>query len=192
MLSITLTDQQLIENYLNGEDTALEMIINRHKRKLFTLIKMWVKDTYLAEDIFQETFIKVIDTLKGGRYKEEGKFLPWISRIAHNLCVDHFRRDKKMPKITTPDGCDIFNILKFTDENVEDKWIRRQTEDKVRRLIEELPAEQKEIVLLRHYADLSFKEIAEITGVSINTALGRMRYALQNLRKVIAEKEISL
>ena len=146
----------------------------------------------LAEDIFQDTFIKVIETLKRGKYSEEGKFLPWVLRIAYNLCVDHYRKTKRTPTITTSDGQDIFKVLKFVEESAEDRIERDETAGKVRRLIDSLPPEQREVVILRHYADLSFKEIAAITDVSINTALGRMRYALINIRKMVEERQIAL
>ncbi|TVR78016.1 MAG: sigma-70 family RNA polymerase sigma factor [Chitinophagaceae bacterium] len=192
MLKQKLSDKELVKLYLKGDEYALECLINRHRDKVYTSIYMFVKDTYLAEDIFQETFIKVVDTLRSGKYHEEGKFLPWVLRIAHNLCIDFFRKTKRSPSVTNPEGFDIFNILVFAEENAEQKIIKNQTHRKVRQLLEELPQEQKEIVILRHYANLSFKEIANITGVSINTALGRMRYALINLRKIIEEKAISL
>lgn len=187
-----LSDKKLVSEYLNGSEYALECLINRHKEKVYTSIYMFVKDKYLAEDIFQETFIKVVDTLRSGKYHEEGKFLPWVLRISHNLCIDYFRKNKRAPSITNPEGFDIFNVLVFAEENAEQRIIKNQTHKKVRQLLDELPTEQKEIVILRHYANLSFKEIAAITGVSINTALGRMRYALINLRKIIEEKAITL
>lgn len=188
----TQSDQQLINAYLAGKEEALQCLINRYEDKVYTSIMMFVKDKYLAEDIFQDTFIKVIHTLRSGSYKEEGKFSPWVMRISYNLCVDHFRRNKRNPTITNSDGFDIFDVLQFADENAEDRITREETHDKIRLLVEQLPDEQREVVVLRHYSNLSFKEIADLTGVSINTALGRMRYALINLRKLIAEKEISL
>lgn len=187
-----ITDQELLRHYRNGDDRAIELLINRHKNKIFTLILMFVKDRYLAEDIFQDTFIKVIRTIKKGKYKEEGKFLPWASRIAHNLCIDHFRKVKRAPKVTNNEGFDIFEILPFSnDSNAEEKMITKQTNSRVRDLVERLPDEQKEVVILRHYAELSFKEISKLTNVSINTALGRMRYALINMRKMVAEKKVT-
>ncbi|POY35023.1 RNA polymerase subunit sigma-24 [Solitalea longa] len=185
-------DQSLIHHYLKGNEEALEILINRHKAKIYTTIYLLVKDSYLAEDIFQDTFIKVINTLRAGKYNEEGKFLPWVLRIAHNLVIDHFRKDKRTPVVTTIDGYDIFNVLHFVDENAEDKMIREQNIADLRKLILMLPEEQREVLIMRHYADLSFKEIADITEVSINTALGRMRYALNNLRKMMNIKEESL
>lgn len=186
------SDQSLIHSYLIGNEDALEILINRHKAKIYTTIYLLVKDSYLAEDIFQDTFIKVINTLRAGKYNEEGKFLPWVLRIAHNLVIDHFRKDKRTPIVTTIDGHDIFNVLHFVDENAEDRIIREQTISDIRKLILLLPEEQREVLIMRHYADLSFKEIADITDVSINTALGRMRYALNNLRKMMNVKEESL
>jgi RNA polymerase sigma factor (sigma-70 family) len=164
----------------------------RHKDKLFTSIVLLVKDPFLAEDIFQDTFIKIIDTIRAERYTEKGKFLPWAMRIAHNLCVDHFRKIKRTPVIKTGDDKDIFNMLGFSDCCAEDMMITRQSHDRVRKMLDMLPEEQREVIILRHYAELSFKEIADLTQVSINTALGRMRYGLINLRKMMTEKQICL
>ncbi|MFT7589615.1 MAG: RNA polymerase sigma factor (sigma-70 family) [Limisphaerales bacterium] len=186
------SDKELIRSYISGQESALEFLITRHKDKVYTSILFLVKEQSLAEDIFQDAFIKVIDTLRTGKYKEEGKFLPWVMRISYNLCIDHFRRQKRTPVITNSEGFDIFNVLTFADGNVEDDIIADQTRTKVRSLIDNLPSEQREVVILRHYSDLSFKEIAELTGVSINTALGRMRYALINMRKMITEKNIPM
>jgi len=185
-------DRVLIRMYRSGDDRALSELIRRYKDKIYTSILLFVKDEVLAEDVFQDTFIKVIETLKRGKYSEEGKFLPWVLRIAYNLCVDHYRKTKRTPTITNADGQDIFKVLKFAEETAEDRMERNETVGKVRGLIESLPAEQKEVVILRHYADLSFKDIAAITDVSINTALGRMRYALINMRKMVEEKQIVL
>ncbi|MGY4386329.1 RNA polymerase sigma factor (sigma-70 family) [Pedobacter sp. UYP24] len=184
-------DQDLVKLYLNGEESVLEELLRRHKSKIYTSIYLLVKDQYLAEDIFQDAFIKVINTLRSGKYNEEGKFLPWVMRIAHNLVIDYFRREKRAPVITSADGTDIFNLLQFHEENAEDRILREQTHLELRTMIRLLPDDQKEVLIMRHYADLSFKEIAELTGVSINTALGRMRYALSNLRKMMKVKEIS-
>ena len=192
MRSQVISDKELLLQYEEGRDTALELLINRHKDRVYTTVYLFVRDKYLAEDIFQDTFIKVIDTLKKGKYKEEGKFLPWVLRIAHNLCIDYFRKIKRLPAVTTREGFDIFNILPFADDNVEEKMVKDQTHDKVRALVDSLPTEQKEVVILRHYANMSFKEIANVTNVSINTALGRMRYALINMRKTMAEKQVSI
>ena len=187
-----VSDQDLVNQYINGHESSLEELILRHKTKIYTSIYLLVKDTYLAEDIFQDTFIKVINTLKAGKYNEEGKFLPWVIRIAHNLVIDHFRKVKRAPLVTTVEGFDIFEVLKFYDESAEDRIIREQSYTDLRKLIHFLPSEQKEVLIMRHYGDLSFKEIADITGVSINTALGRMRYALNNLRKMMQSSELNL
>jgi len=186
------TDQELVHLYLNGKEVALTELITRHKSKIYTSIYLLVKDEYLAEDIFQDTFIKVIKTLKAGRYNEEGKFLPWVLRIGHNLVIDHFRKQKRSPIITNTEGFDIFDVLGIYDESIEDKIVKEQTYNDLKTLIHLLPSEQKEVLIMRHYGDLSFKEIADLTDVSINTALGRMRYALNNLRKMITEKELTL
>lgn len=185
----TLSDQDLVHFYLEGHETGLQELIKRHKSKVYTSIYLLVKDQYLAEDIFQDTFIKVINTLRAGKYNEEGKFLPWVIRIAHNLVIDYFRKEKRTPLIATQEGFDIFSVIHILDENAEDRMIREQTHTDIRKLIEKLPEEQKEVLIMRHYGDLSFKEIADITEVSINTALGRMRYALNNLRKMMAERD---
>lgn len=188
-------DQELVNQYIGGEESALATLIQRHKRRIFSYIMHTVKDKALAEDIFQDTFIKVINTLKKGEYNEEGKFLPWILRISHNLIIDTFRRDKRMPTIsggTNDDGeaFDIFNLLGKHDKTIEQEIIQKQVRKDIRKLIERLPADQREVLMMRHYYDMSFKEISEQTNVSINTALGRMRYALINLRKMIEEKEV--
>jgi len=186
------TDNQLVKLFQEGKNEALEVLINRHKDKLFTSISILVKDKYLAEDLFQDTFIKIIDTLKNDRYNEEGKFLPWAMRVAHNLCVDHFRKVKRTPTITTSDDTDIFEVINFVEADAEIGMIQGQTHDRVRRILNMLPEDQREVIILRHYADLSFKEIAKMTNCSINTALGRMRYGLLNLRKLMEEKQIAL
>lgn len=187
-----IKDQDLVTQYINGNENAFEVLLNRHRNRIYTQIYLMVRDRDLAEDLFQDAFIKIIQTLKGGRYNEEGKFLPWALRISHNLVIDHFRRSSKMKKVTGKDDFDIFSVLPLEEENVEDVWIREQIYSDLGGLIEELPDEQKEVVKLRHYNELSFKEIADKTGVSINTALGRMRYALINLRKIMEEKGVSL
>jgi len=186
------TDHELIHLFRDGDLHALEALVIRHKDKLYTSILFLVKDKYLAEDIFQDVLIKVIDTIRGGRYTEEGKFLPWAMRIAHNLCVDHFRKVKRTPAIKTSDDRDIFEVLNFTEEGADTKMMKRQSHDRVRQMLDMLPDDQKEVIILRHYADLSFKEIASLTNCSINTALGRMRYGLINLRKMMVEKNIAL
>lgn len=187
-----LTDQELVLSYMNGNAHSLSMLIERHKNKIYTSIYLLVKDKYLAEDLFQDAFIKVIDTLKAGRYNDEGKFLPWVLRIAHNLCVDHFRKVKRSPSIKTSDNNDIFEVLNLSDAGAEHEIIEGQTRDKIRQMIDLLPEDQREVIILRNYADLSFKEIATLTNSSINTCLGRMRYALLNLRKMMTEKQIAL
>jgi RNA polymerase sigma factor (sigma-70 family) len=185
------SDAELIHAYTHGQEYALEVLINRYKDKVYTSVYMLVKDKYLAEDIFQDAFLKMIKTIKEGRYAEQGKFLPWAVRVAHNLCMDHFRRTKQQIPVTLPDGQDISYLFGASDE-VSDPIEKRQVHDSVRKLVEELPEEQREVVVLRIYADLSFKDISELTGVSINTALGRMRYALINLRKLITDKQLVL
>jgi RNA polymerase sigma factor (sigma-70 family) len=186
------TDHELIHLFIDGDLHALEALVIRHKDKLYTSILFLVKDKYLAEDIFQDVLIKIIDTIRGGRYTEEGKFLPWAMRIAHNLCVDHFRKVKRTPAIKTSDDRDIFEVLNFTEEGADAKMMKRQSHDRVRKMLELLPEDQREVIILRHYAELSFKEIAALTNCSINTALGRMRYGLINLRKMMTEKKIAL
>jgi RNA polymerase sigma factor (sigma-70 family) len=185
-------DQELVRNYINGHEESLSELVTRHQKKVFTYIRMLVKDTELAEDLFQDVFVKVIHTLKSGNYNEEGKFLPWVMRIAHNISIDHFRKAKRIPVVQTKDDFDIFRTLRIDDDNVEEKMIQDQILEDVKKLIVELPAEQQEVLILRHYADMSFQEIAAFTNVSINTALGRMRYALINLRKIVKQKEIIL
>jgi RNA polymerase sigma factor (sigma-70 family) len=186
------TDHDLIQNFQDGDLNALETLVIRHKDKMFTSILFLVKDKYLAEDIFQDVLIKIIDTIRGGRYTEEGKFLPWAMRIAHNLCVDHFRKVKRTPAIKTSDDRDIFEVINFTEEGADEKMMKRQSHDRVRQMLDLLPEDQREVIILRHYADLSFKEIASLTNCSINTALGRMRYGLINLRKMMTQKNIAL
>jgi RNA polymerase sigma-70 factor (ECF subfamily) len=180
-----------VKLYLNGDESVLEELLRRHKSKIYTSIYLLVKDQYLAEDIFQDAFIKVINTLRSGRYNEEGKFLPWVLRIAHNLVIDYFRKEKRTPVITSSDGTDVLSMLQINEESAEDKLLREQTHADLRAMIHFLPDEQKEVLIMRHYADLSFKEIADLTEVSINTALGRMRYALSNLRKMMKVKEVT-
>jgi RNA polymerase sigma-70 factor (ECF subfamily) len=187
-----LTDQQLIHLYMDGDADALATIVMRYKDKIYTSIYLLVKDKYLAEDIFQDVFIRVIDTLKGGRYTDEGKFLPWAMRIAHNMCVDHFRKVKRSPAIKTSDDRDIFEVLNFSEAGVDQKMMAGQSHERVRKMVDMLPEDQREVIILRHFADLSFKEIADLTSCSINTALGRMRYGLINLRKMMTEKQIAL
>src|SRR4028118_1636782 len=186
------TDHELIHDFMDGHLNALEVLVLRHKDKLYTSILFLVKDKYLAEDIFQDVLIKIIDTIRAGRYTEEGKFLPWAIRIAHNLCVDHFRKVKRTPTIKTSDDRDIFEVLNFTEEGADVKMMKNQSHDRVRKMLELLPEDQREVIILRHYSELSFKEIAALTNCSINTALGRMRYGLINLRKMMTSKSIAL
>lgn len=185
-------DLQLIQAYREGELHAIEELVYRYKDRIYSSILFLVKDKYLAEDIFQDVFYKIIDTINGNRYNEEGKFLSWAMRIAHNLCVDHFRRVKRSPAIRTTDGQDVFEWIGAADEGPEKAMMKQQSYDRVRRMLDLLPEEQKEVIVLRHYGDLSFKEIADLTNCSINTALGRMRYGLINLRKMMTEKQIAL
>lgn len=186
------SDNELVKYFQEGSNGALEVLVNRHKDKIFTSISILVKDKYLAEDLFQDVFIKIIDTLRGGRYNEEGKFLPWAIRIAHNLCVDHFRKVKRTPTITTSDDHDIFEVINVSETGADKLMMQGQSYDRVRKVLDMLPEDQREVIILRHYADLSFKEIARMTDCSINTALGRMRYGLLNMKKIIEEKQIAL
>ncbi len=187
-----MSDQELVILYTGGTEAAFEELLKRHQSKVYTSIYLLVKDHYIAEDIFQETFIKVINTLKAGRYNDEGKFLPWVIRIGHNLVIDHFRREKRSPLVTDSEGNDIFATIAVFDESAEDILLRNQAHNDIRSMIQLLPEEQREVLIMRHYADLSFKEIADVTNVSINTALGRMRYALTNLRKMLLDKDLSI
>lgn len=187
-----LSDRELIDLYLGGNQKAFSVLLERHKQKIYTSIYLFVKDQALAEDIFQDVFIKIIDTLRKGKYNHEGKFLQWAMRISYNMCVDHFRRSKRRPKFSPTETFDILDILAVSEDNMEQTIIKSQTHQRIRDLLDQLPPEQREVVVLRHYADLSFKEIASLTRVSINTALGRMRYALINIRKLLAEKEYAL
>jgi RNA polymerase sigma factor (sigma-70 family) len=186
-----ISDSKLVSLYKNGSEEAFEQLLNRHKSRVFTTIYLIVKDNYVAEDLLQETFIKAIRTIKDGRYNEEGKFLPWIMRIAHNMAIDNFRKEKRYPTVILEDGSSVFNTLKFAEESIETEHIKQETHAKLRQLIEELPDAQKEVLVMRHYMDMSFQEISETTGVSINTALGRMRYALINLRKKMKQYNIA-
>ncbi len=187
-----LPDRQLINLYLDGDPQAFSTLVHRYKDRIYTSIYLLVKDKYLAEDIFQDSFIRIIDTLQSGKYSDEGKFLPWAMRIAHNLCVDHFRKVKRSPVIKTSDDRDIFDVLNFSEPGADHRMMQRQTHERVRKILKLLPEDQREVIIMRHYADLSFKEIATLTNCSINTALGRMRYGLINLRKMVVEKQIAL
>ena len=186
------TDNQLVLAFQEGTNSALEILLDRHKDKLYSSIYFLVKDKYLAEDLFQEVFIKIIDRLRTSRYNEEGKFIQWAMRIAHNLCVDHFRKVKRTPPIVTSNDYDIFETINVRESGPENLLIKSQCYNDIREVIDLLPTEQREVIVLRHYADMSFKEIAEKTNCSINTALGRMRYALLNIRKLLVEKQIEL
>ena len=188
-----VNDQELVQAYIKGDQSAIEILINRHRSKVYTYILLTIKNQQLAEDLFQETFIKVIQSLRAGKYRDNGRFLSWVIRIAHNLIIDHFRKEKQMNSVSNDDSeVDLFNSKKFSDSNIEELIVNSQIKAEIRTLINELPDDQREVVLLRHYGELSFKEIADQTDVSINTALGRMRYALINLRKLIKEKDLSL
>jgi len=187
-----MNDQQLILEYMEGNEKAFEILLNRHKDKIYTSIYLFVKDSDLAEDIFQDVFIKIIRSLNKGKYNHQGKFLQWAMRISYNMCVDHFRKSKRRTKVSPTETFDIFDVLESPEENMEQHMIKSQIYKKIRKVVDRLPEEQREVVILRHYADMSFKEIAQLTHVSINTALGRMRYALINMRKVIEEEKIQL
>ena len=191
-MELQIEDSLLVKKYIGGEEKALEHLINRHNQKIISFIYSKVLDRDVAEDIFQDTFIKVIKTLKRGSYSEEGKFLPWVMRIAHNLIIDYFRKNKRMPKFEGSDDFNIFSVIKDDKLNIEKQMIKDQIDSDLSYLIDELPDDQREVLIMRIYKDMSFKEIAENTGVSINTALGRMRYALINLRKIVQRNNIVL
>lgn len=192
MKTQVLSDQELISLYVSGQQSALEQLILRHKNRVFAYILMIVKDKDLAEDLFQDTFIKVINTFRSRQYKEEGKFIQWVMRIAHNLIIDHFRKSKRIPTIENSDEYDIFEKVRIPVDSVEELMITEQIHKDVKKLIDYLPEEQREVLIMRHYSDMSFKDIADVTNVSINTALGRMRYALINLRKLVKENSVIL
>lgn len=192
MANLILPDAVLVKNYISGDESALASLIERHQSKIYGFIYSKINDRDLSDDIFQDTFIKVIKTLKSQSYNEEGKFLPWVMRIAHNLVVDHYRKAKKMPYQRETDEYSIFNYMTDNSLNIEGQIISEQVEMDLTKLLDELPQDQKEVLIMRMYQDLSFKEIADLTGVSINTALGRMRYALLNLRKIIEKNQIVL
>jgi len=188
-----LSDRQLLNSYLSGDKSAISKLIEKHRRRVLDYIRMMVKDRDVADDIFQETFIKVIRVIDSGRYTDNGKFLSWVLRIAHNQVIDHFRQAKQSGKVTEADaGYDILNTLRFSSRTVEDEIVEQQIEAQIRAMVDALPEEQREVVMMRYFSGLSFKEIAEHTDVSINTALGRMRYALINLRKMMKEKQLIL
>jgi RNA polymerase sigma factor (sigma-70 family) len=192
MDKLKVLDSVLVSDYINGNEKSFEMLISRHQQRIYNFIFSKVLDRDITEDVFQDTFIKVIKTLKKGKYNEEGKFLPWVMRIAHNLVIDHFRRNKRMPTFKNTDEFDIFSVLGDGELNAEKLLVKEQILSDVRRLIDELPEDQREVLMMRMYKDMSFKEISENTGVSINTALGRMRYALINLRKLIEKYNMVL
>ena len=192
MANLELPDALLVQNYVSGNENALDTLIKRHESRIFGFIYSKISDRDISNDIFQDTFIKVIKTLKSNSYNEEGKFLPWVMRISHNLIIDHYRKNKKMPLFRETEEFSIFSIMSDDSPTIENKIISAQVEKDIRKLIEELPLDQKEVLIMRIYQDMSFKEISEITGVSINTSLGRMRYALMNLRKVIDKHQIVL
>ncbi len=191
MKKYKISDSELVSLYINGNEEAFKELLNRHKNRVFTTIHLIVKDRYLAEDLLQETFIKAVNTIKSGRYNDEGKFLPWILRIGHNLAIDTFRRSKRYPTVLMEDGSNLFDTLEFAEAPVEDKQITLDSVNKLKRHIQELPESQKQVLIMRSYLDMSFKEIADATGVSINTALGRMRYALINLKKKMKENSLA-
>ena len=191
MNKVGVSDSVLVSQYKSGSEEAFEELVTRHKSRIFTTIYLIVKDKYVAEDLLQDTFIKVVKTIKTGKYNEEGKFLPWVLRIAHNLAIDHFRKDKRYPTIVMEDGNNVFNTLEFSEDSVEAYQIKQDTNALLKELIQELPDVQREVLIMRHYMQMSFQDIAETTEVSINTALGRMRYALINLRKKMEKQNIA-
>jgi RNA polymerase sigma factor (sigma-70 family) len=190
--TVLLSDYELIASFQQGNTRAFDTLIDRYQEKIYNTILFMVKDSYLAEDLIQDIFIKIIDNIKQKKYAEEGKFLPWALRISHNFCIDHFRKVKRTPTIKTSDDQDIFEVIKFSDHAADYKMTRSQTHKNIQELVDLLSEEQREIIVLRHYANLSFKEIAQMTNCSINTALGRMRYGLINLRKMMNERGMSL
>ncbi|MCC7296686.1 MAG: sigma-70 family RNA polymerase sigma factor [Bacteroidia bacterium] len=185
-----IADGVLLKVYLEGNESALETLIKRHKSRIFTSILLLVNDRYLAEDIFQETFIKIINCLKGGKYTHEGKFLPWALRIARNLSIDSIRHRNRIPMISDSEGNNVFDYLHIVEDSCETSMVEKEESKSLHALINQLPEEQKEVLILRHYADLSFKEIAEMTGTNINTCIGRMHYALLNLRRMIKKNVV--
>lgn len=190
MANVQISDALLIKNYVSGDENSLTILIERHQSRIYGFIYSKISDRDLSDDIFQDTFMKVIKTLKSDAYNEEGKFLPWVMRIAHNLIIDHFRKSKKMPMLRETEEFSIFSVLSDNSLTIENEIITLQIENDIKKIIKELPEDQKEVLMMRIYQDLSFKEISELTGVSINTALGRMRYAILNLRKIINKHQI--
>ncbi|MFY0651573.1 MAG: sigma-70 family RNA polymerase sigma factor [Cyclobacteriaceae bacterium] len=191
MNNFGVSDSNLVSQYKSGSEEAFEELVSRHKSRVFTTIYLIVKDKYVAEDLLQDTFIKVVNTIKSGRYNEEGKFLPWVLRIAHNLAIDYFRKEKRYPTIVMEDGSRVFNTLEFAEDSIESLQIKNDTNALLKKLVQELPESQREVLIMRHYMQMSFQDIAESTDVSINTALGRMRYALINLRKKMDKLNIA-
>jgi RNA polymerase sigma-70 factor (ECF subfamily) len=191
MKNYQLEDSQLLSAYKNGDEEAFKQLLEKYRNRVYTTVYLIVKDHYTAEDLTQDVFIKVIKTIKNGKYNEEGKFAPWLLRISHNLAIDYFRKQKRSPTIIRDDGTDIFNSLSFAESSIETNRINKETHKKIRELIRTLPKSQREVLIMRHFTDMSFKEIADVTGVSINTALGRMRYALINLRKKLKQHNIA-
>jgi len=185
-----ISDSSLVSLYIKGNERAFEQLVQRHKSRIYTTIYLIVKDQCVAEDLLQDSFIKAISTIKSGRYNDEGKFLPWIMRIAHNLAIDYFRRERRYPTVILEDGSNVFNTLDFSEDSAESVQIKKETHERLRELIQQLPEQQREVLMMRHYGEMSFQEIADATGVSINTALGRMRYALINLRKQMHKNKI--
>lgn len=185
MAKIQVSDSELVTRYIKGDEKAFECLVLKYKNKVYTTVYLIVKNSDTAEDLMQDSFIKAVEMLRAGRYNDEGKFLPWILRIAHNMAIDHFRRDKRYPNTEFDDSSAAFNNLRFAEDSIETITIRNETHNHLKTMIERLPPQQKEVLVMRHYEDMSFQEIAETTGVSINTALGRMRYALINLRKLM-------
>ena len=192
MLLSNLTDQELVKNYINGDNSSFEALLNRHKNRVFAFIMSKIKNKDLSEDIFQDTYVKVVNSLQKGKYNEEGKFLPWVMRIAHNLVIDHFRKQKKMQMIRSNNDFDIFDVIKDSKINADEKLIKDQIFSDLNSLIDKLPSDQKEVLKMRYYEELSFKKIAEYFDISINTALGRMRYALINLRALSKKHHVDL
>lgn len=187
MGKVQVNDCELVSLYIRGNESAFSTLVERYKNKIYTTIYLVVKDECVAQDLMQDTFIKAIKTLKSGNYNEEGKFLPWILRIAHNLAIDYFRRERRYPNVVFEDGSNVFNSLNFSEDSIESIQIKRESHEHLRSLIKRLPEQQRQVLIMRHYEDMSFQEIADATGVSINTALGRMRYALINLRKMMSK-----
>ena len=192
MLLSNLSDQELVKNYINGDNSSFEVLLNRHKNRVFAFIMSKIKNKDLSEDILQDTYVKVVNSLQKGKYNEEGKFLPWVMRIAHNLVIDHFRKQKKMQMIRSNNDFDIFDVIKDSKINADEKLIKDQIFSDLNSLIDKLPSDQKEVLKMRYYEELSFKKIAEYFDISINTALGRMRYALINLRALSKKHHVDL